>query len=185
MKIYTKKGDDGSTGLLFGGRVSKDSVQIELNGAVDETQAAIGLARAFSSDGEVGQLCIRLETDLWVLMAEVATLPENRNKLVPEKTLVVPSMIGWLENEIDRISTLFVMPREFVLPGGNAVSAYLDWARVTARRAERASAGYVQQIPETEVGRYLNRLSDLLWVMARWQDGEILKTKEVFRKEHD
>jgi cob(I)alamin adenosyltransferase len=179
VKIYTKKGDDGSTGLLFGGRVDKDAIQIELNGAVDETQAALGLARAFSASSELSQLCIYLERDLWVLMAEVATSSENRSKLVAKKTMVDASMVAKLEEEIDRISALFDMPREFVIPGGSPSSAFLDWARVTARRAERISLPYVRQNKDTEVGRYLNRLSDLLWTMARWQDGQILRTRDI------
>ncbi len=183
MKIYTKKGDDGSTGLLFGGRVSKNSIQVELNGVVDETQAAIGLVRAFARDEDLVRLCVHLETDLWVLMAEVATKPENRGKLVVGKTLVDTAMVSWLEEEIDRISALFEMPREFVIPGGNPISAYLDIARVTARRAERASVMFTQLASDTEVGRYLNRVSDLLWTMARWQDGEALKTRDVFERE--
>lgn len=163
--------------------MGKDSFQIELNGAVDETQAAIGLVRAHSNVEELNAVCLRLETDLWVLMAEVGTLKENRAKLSPGKTLVSLDMIDWIEHKVDEISSLFDMPREFVLPGNNLVSAYLDLARVTARRAERVAIAFVNAIEETNVGKYLNRLSDLLWVLARWQEGEHLRTRTMLGKE--
>lgn len=174
MKIYTKKGDDGSTGLYFGGRLAKDSVPIELNGAVDETQAVLGLVRSEATDPSLIELCIFLERELWILMAEVATSKNNRSKLVVGKSLVDEAMVERLEGEIDRIESLFAMPREFVVPGENKVAALLDFARTTARRAERRSLPYVAEMENSLVGKYLNRLSDLLWILARWQEGEAL-----------
>ena len=171
MRIYTRKGDDGTTGLLFGGRVRKDAGPIEINGAVDEAQAAIGVARAHGrGDAELAELCVALERDLYVLMAEVATLPENRSKLVAGVSLVTPEMVEGLEASIDRLTECFEMPTEFVLPGENLISASLDVARTTVRRAERlvVTSGSEGSL----VGAYLNRLSDLLWTMARWQEGE-------------
>ena len=94
VKIYTRGGDDGTTGLYFGGRVAKSSQPIEVNGAVDEAQAALGWARSLSEAvSRMNELLISLERDLWVLMAEVATLPENRRKLVAEKSLITPAMV--------------------------------------------------------------------------------------------
>ena len=176
-RIYTKKGDDGTTGLLFGGRVRKDSWRIELNGAVDEAQAAIGVARAETPAGsEANDRLIALARDLYVLMAEVATAPENRHKLTAGTTLVTEEMVAALEVGIDDLLTRFEMPSDFTVPGENRTSAALDLARTVVRRAERIAAGptAAEQAAtgDSLVGVYLNRLSDLLWAMARWQEGE-------------
>ena len=173
MRIYTRKGDDGTTGLLFGGRVAKHSPRIEVNGAVDEAQAALGLARAEAEAGsELDELLVDLERQLYVLMAEVATEPANRPKLVAGESLVTESMVRWLEERVDRLAERFPMPTEFVVPGANRRSAALDVARTVVRRAERAFvAGMGVAEAPSFAGPYLNRLSDLLWVMARWQDG--------------
>ncbi len=137
-RIYTKKGDDGTTGLLFGGRVRKDSWRIELNGAVDEAQAAIGVARAECAPGsEVNERLTALARDLYVLMAEVATAPENRHKLTAGSTLVTPDMVSALEAGIDDLLARFDMPSDFTVPGENRVAAALDVARTVVRRAER------------------------------------------------
>ena len=177
MRFYTGKGDDGSTGLLFGGRVRKNSPGIEANGAVDEAQAAIGLARAWTEPGsEVDSVLIRAERDLYVLMAELATSPENRNKLVADQTLVTVSMVTALEAVVDEIGERFELPKEFVIPGQDRVAALLDVARTVARRAERLALEVAA--PDSQVIPYLNRLSSLLWVAARWQEhGESLKSK--------
>lgn len=184
MRIYTKKGDDGTTGLLFGGRVSKSSARIELNGAVDEAQAALGMARAEAGPGsELDELLIELERDLYVLMAEVATAPENRHKLQAGKSLVSDEMIADLERHVDGLVERVTMPEEFVIPGQNRWSAALDLARTVVRRAERlvvAAAGAGELAEGSRVGPYLNRLSDLLWVMARWQEGdEHVRSREL------
>ncbi len=169
-KIYTKKGDEGTTGLLYGGRVRKDSWRIELNGAVDEAQAAIGLARAEAEPGsELHERLTALARDLYVLMAEVATAPENRTKLAAGSTLVSPDMISALEAGIDDLLERFDLPSDFTVPGENRVAAALDFARTVVRRAERIAVSEPQE--GSLVMAYLNRLSDLLWAMARWQEG--------------
>jgi len=169
-RIYTKKGDDGTTGLLYGGRVRKDSWRIELNGAVDEAQAAIGVARAETPVGsEVNDRLIWLARDLYVLMAEVATAPENRAKLVAGSTLVTADMVSALEARIDDLLARFDMPSDFTVPGENRVAAALDLARTIVRRAERLAVA--EPVAGSFVVAYLNRLSDLLWAMARWQEG--------------
>ena len=171
MRIYTRRGDDGTTGLLFGGRVAKSSARIELNGTVDEAQAALGLARAEAEPGsELDQLLVGLERDLWVLMAEVATAPRNRRKLVAGTTLVTAEMVAALETRIDELTGRTAMPEEFVVPGANRCSAALDVARTVVRRAERQVASTLGD--GSQVGPYLNRLSDLVWTIARWQEGD-------------
>jgi cob(I)alamin adenosyltransferase len=190
MKIYTRTGDDGTTGLLFGGRVAKDSDIITANGAVDEAQAALGLVRAEVERGsELDAMLVALERDLYVLMAEVATAPANRRKLKAGTSLVTDEMVSSLEGRIDRLSVLFPPIKDFVIPGHDRVSAGLDLARTIVRRAERAAltvfgpdpAGGVEEGPgPSHVGRYLNRLSDLLWTMARWQEqGDSLLSRQA------
>jgi len=177
-RIYTKKGDDGTTGLLYGGRVRKDSGQIELNGAVDEAQAAIGMARAESAPGsEVNELLTSLARDLYVLMAEVATAPDNRRKLTAGSSLVTADMVTSLESGIDDLLSRFDMPSDFTVPGENRLSAALDLARTIVRRAERLAVA--EPVDGSYVLPYLNRLSDLLWAMARWQEEEHPLSKQA------
>jgi cob(I)alamin adenosyltransferase len=186
MKIYTRKGDDGTTGLLYGGRVSKDSVLPSAYGTVDEAQAVMGIARAYAERGsELDQLLVGLERDLYVLMAELATDPANRHKLTPGQSLVTAEMVTALEVQIDELGTRFEPPTEFVVPGESLVAAQLDLARTVVRRAERDTIRALTELAElpdlpdppglegggTHCAAYLNRLSDLLWTMARWQEG--------------
>lgn len=180
MRIYTRRGDDGTTGLLYGGRVPKDSALPTAYGTVDEAQAVLGLARADCERGsELDTLLTRLERELWVLMGELATAPENRSKLEEGRTLVTEDMATALEAVIDDLSGRFEAPTEFVVPGQDRVAAVLDVARTVVRRAERHAVA--AELPEgSEVVRYLNRLSDLLWTMARWQEGgQSLATRSV------
>jgi cob(I)alamin adenosyltransferase len=171
VKIYTKTGDDGTTDLLYGGRVAKDGPVMELNGTVDEAQAVLGMARAeVEPDGELDVLLTQLERELYVLMAEVATAPENRPKLTEGKSLVTRAMVEVLEQRIDDIKMRFEMPADFVVPGANRASAALDLARTVVRRGERLYFGH--PVDGSVAGEYLNRLSDLLWAMARWAEGD-------------
>lgn len=176
VKIYTRHGDDGTTGLLYGGRVAKDSPAPTAYGAVDEAQAAIGLARA-EAEPELAEILLLIERDLWVLMGELATDRASRSKLVPGATLVSEEMVAKLETTIDAISERFDPPTEFVVPGQNRIGALLDVARTVVRRAERDSMPAVAE--GSVVVPYLNRLSDLLWTLARWQEGTSLPTRSV------
>ena len=176
--IYTKHGDDGTTGLFYGGRVAKDSTLPRAYGTADEAQAVLGVVRAEAGPGsEIESLLIPIMRDLWVLMAELATLPENRSKLTPGASSVTHEMVERLERVIDDLDTRFTPPTEFVVPGGNKVSAWLDVARTVVRRAERHSIAAAP--PPSHVVPYLNRLSDLLWTMARWNEGESLPVRDV------
>jgi cob(I)alamin adenosyltransferase len=176
MKIYTRKGDDGTTGLLYGGRVRKDDPAPVAYGDVDEAQAAIGLARAHApKGGELDQLLVSLERDLWVLMADLATDAANRDKLTPEVSLVTQGMVDHVEATIDTFTERTELPAEFVVPGEEPVAAFLDVARTVVRRAERSSLAAV--VEGSLVVAYLNRLSDLLWTLARWQEGSSLTAR--------
>lgn len=170
MKIYTRKGDDGTTGLYGGGRVPKDAAAPEAYGTVDEAQAAIGVARAgCERGGELDGMLVAVERDLWILMAELATDEANRHKLVAGASLVTPAMVAALEAAIDDVSARFEPPTEFVVPGEDPTAALLDVARTVVRRAERRAVAAT--VEGSEVGPYLNRLSDLLWTLARWVEG--------------
>ena len=182
VKIYTRKGDDGTTGLLFGGRADKDSEAIELNGAVDEAQAALGWARSLCDQGDPMNLQIAgLERDLWILMAEVATQLENREKLEIGRTRVSTAMIEALEAQIDAANAVVEMPTEFVVPGENQLSAALDVARTMVRRAERTAVTW--DVSESLVVPCLNRLSDLVWTLARVAEGPAHRTARSMTKE--
>jgi cob(I)alamin adenosyltransferase len=154
---------------------------VEANGAVDEAQAALGAVRAEVERGsELDDLLSGLERDLYVLMAELATVPANRHKLQPGVTLVTTGMVAALEEHIEELSRRFPPVTDFVVPGHDRVSALLDQARTVVRRAERLV--WAVQVDGSQVGPYLNRLSDLAWTMARWQeDGDSLLSRTLAR----
>lgn len=184
MRIYTRKGDDGTTGLLYGGRVSKSAPAPVAYGDVDEAQAAIGVARAHTErGGELDEVLVGIEADLWVVMAELATAAGNRHKLAAGKSLVTSEMVDRLEPLIDGFGARYDQPKEFVVPGQEPVSAYLDLARTVTRRAERSAVAAVSaqggELDQTQVVRYLNRLSDLLFVLARWRERGWIAAKDV------
>lgn len=171
MRIYTKTGDDGTTGLLYGGRVSKDDLRVEAYGTSDEAVAALGVARAASADPRLRETILRLQRELFRLGAELATARDNQDKLAPKGWKVTPEMTGALEGLIDAFEAETEMPKEFVIPGESPASAALDLARAIVRRCERrvvalARAGEA----DGEVVRYLNRLADLLFVLARYEE---------------
>lgn len=168
MKIYTKKGDEGETSLLYGGRVWKDDAGPEAYGAVDEAVSALGVARAAASEPLAGRI-LSLERDLFVVGAELATAPDNRSKLEPDVSLTTAGMVERLEMLIDQLVEEHPLPQEFVVPGENQVEAALEVARATVRRAERRAVTYLRSggLTGSTVPMYLNRLADLLYVLAR------------------
>ena len=173
-RIYTKTGDDGTTGLLFGGRVSKADPVPEACGTLDEAVAALGLARALAGEPAFEEGMLQVQRELFVLGADLATNPAERARLEPGVSLVTPEMVSRLETWIDELVLAHPLPQAFIVPGANPVSATLDVARGIVRRAERRvvdvrdSGAHVNEA----VLRYLNRLSDLLFVLARIEAGE-------------
>ena len=173
-RIYTRTGDDGTTGLLYGGRVSKADPVPEAVGSIDEVVAALGLARALANEPTLARDLLDLQRQLFVVAADVAANPNERGKLEPGVSLVTDEMVSALEARIDELVTAHPLPNAFVVPGANPVSAALDVSRSIARRAER---GVVRlrdggaAVTEPLV-RYVNRLSDLLFVLARMAAGE-------------
>jgi len=174
MRIYTRKGDTGTTGLLFGGdRVSKADLRTDAYGTTDEAVSALGLARAALGDGALSELVVRLQRELFVVGAELATHVDRRQKLTDGVTRVTAEMITALEREIDGLEAEHSMPAEFVIPGETMGGAALDLARTTVRRAERRAVALTNAgaLPNSQVVPYLNRLADLLFVVARAADG--------------
>jgi cob(I)alamin adenosyltransferase len=173
-RIYTKTGDDGTTGLLYGGRVSKADLATEAYGTTDEAVAALGLARSLCEDETMRADLLTLQRELFVVGADLATNPRERRKLKDEVSLVTSGMVSRLERRIDDLVAVHPLPDTFIVPGANPGSAALDVARSIVRRAERRVVDLEATGREVnpEILRYLNRLSDLVFVLARWQAGE-------------
>ena len=168
MKIYTKTGDQGQTGLLYGGRVWKDDPGPAAYGAVDEAVAAFGVARTLA-DGGLAESLLALQRDLFVVGAELATAPEKRSKLEPGVSLTTDEMVERLEDWIDETVADKGLPQEFVVPGEDPPEAALEVARTTVRRAERSVVSLARSgaLEGSQVPVYLNRLADLTYVLAR------------------
>jgi cob(I)alamin adenosyltransferase len=173
VKIYTRKGDDGTTGLWYGGRVPKHDGRPEAYGSVDEAAAALGVCRAAAERGsELYDDVLRIQNELFVCGAELATAPEASGRLEPGVSRVTAEMVDRLESDIDRYMERVDLPPKFVIPGGTELSARLDVARTAVRRAERrvSSLHHDGELDDDLVVRYLNRLSDALFAMARFAD---------------
>ena len=174
MRIYTRGGDDGTTGLLYGGRVDKSDPRTEAYGTTDEAVAALGMARVFIADSLLADLVLRLQRDLFVVGAELATATENSHKLRPGTTKVTAEMVDGLEEVIDDYVARIRMPEEFIVPGESRGSSFLDFARTVIRRAERQTVAMDRAglLSDREAVRYLNRLADLVFVLARYEEGD-------------
>ena len=173
VKIYTRKGDDGTTGLWYGGRVAKFAGRPEAYGSVDEAASALGLARAAAERGsELHDDILRVQGELFVVGAELATAPEAAERLEDGVSRVTPDMVDRLESDIDRYMERVDLPPKFVIPGGTELSARLDVARAAVRRAERrvSQLHHEGELTGDTVLTYLNRLSDALFAMARFAD---------------
>jgi cob(I)alamin adenosyltransferase len=174
-RIYTRKGDDGTTSLWYGGRVSKSDLRTEAYGAIDEAASALGAARALCEPGsELAADVLRLQDDMFIAGAELATAPEASDRLEDGVSRVTTEIVDDLETAIDRYMERVDLPPKFVIPGGNQLSGALDLARAIIRRAERRvvdldSAG---ELSSAIVLRFLNRASDLAYALARFADSD-------------
>jgi cob(I)alamin adenosyltransferase len=177
VKVYTKRGDDGTTGLLYGGRVDKHDLRTTAYGTVDETCSALGLARAeLGQDGGRADLhdeVLRVQRELFVVGAQLATLDEHWDRLEPGVSRVDEAMVDELDRRIDASVDRHPLPKEFVVPGGTRAAAALDLARTVCRRAEREVVAMDRAgiLPDQTALRYLNRCADLLYVLAREAEG--------------
>jgi cob(I)alamin adenosyltransferase len=167
MSIVTKTGDQGETSLMYGRRVAKGDHRVDAYGCVDELTAALGIARSICDDDFVSEQILAAQKDLIVLMGELATLPEDRERYLKDGFKLTDAAM------VDRVTAVIVdlekdkslYPKDWVIPGGTKISAALDFARTTCRHAERRVSELKDLNPE--VLRYLNRLSDLCWILAR------------------
>ena len=179
--VATGRGDDGTTGLLFGGdRISKDDPRTEAYGTIDEAVAALGLARAeLAIDAKHGTLphaiarlpevILRIQRELFVAGAELATAPGAADRQRPGETRVTAAMVAGLDELLDETEARVMLPKEFVVPGETRLSAALELARTIVRRAERRAVAVrkAEPLPDDQLVPYLNRLADLLWILAR------------------
>jgi cob(I)alamin adenosyltransferase len=163
MSFYTSKGDDGTTNLLGEGRVAKYHARIEAVGTLDESTAALGLARAQCRDPRSRRIVLEAQRDLYRLMAEVAATPENAEKF----RFIDSARVAWLEEHTDELSKRVEMPKEFILPGDSVAGAALSLARAVIRRAERRVVELfdAEELKNPDLQRYLNRLSSLCFVL--------------------
>jgi cob(I)alamin adenosyltransferase len=173
-RIYTRKGDDGTTSLWYGGRVAKTHVRTEAYGSIDEAGAALGVARSLCGpdDTELAADILRVQRELFVAGAELATAPEAEERLQEGISRIDDDMVAGLEPIIDRYMDRVDLPPKFVISGGTALSAQLDVARTVIRRAERRVVALMEEgeLASEAVMRYLNRASDLVFAMARFAD---------------
>ena len=173
-RIYTRKGDDGTTSLWYGGRVSKSDLRTEAYGTLDEAASALGVARSLctAEDAELAADILRLQDDLFIAGAELATAPEAAERLVDGVSRVTPEMAAELEELIDRYMDRVELPPKFVIPGGTQLSGQLDVARAVLRRAERRAVELASAdgLDSEELLRFLNRASDAAYAMARFAD---------------
>ena len=171
MSIVTKTGDQGSTSLMYKRRVSKCHPRVEAYGAVDELNSALGLARASASQRFVGEVIEPIQKDLVILMGELATAVEDLPRYVKDGfSLVTPDLTSRLDSSVKTIEAQDISFKGWATPGANIASAALDVARTVCRRAERRVCALQEsgQLNNPEIIVFLNRLSDLLWLLARW-----------------
>jgi cob(I)alamin adenosyltransferase len=177
VRIYTKKGDDGTTSLWYGGRVQKSDPRTEAYGSLDEAISVLGVARSLCGPAgreALGEDILQLQNYLFVAGAELATAPEAAERLEDGVSRVTDEMADSLDSEIDRYLEGVELPPQFTIPGGTQLSAQLDVARAVLRRAERRVVALREQdgLASEAILRFLNRASDLLFAMARATDEE-------------
>ncbi|HEY7001430.1 MAG TPA: cob(I)yrinic acid a,c-diamide adenosyltransferase [Candidatus Udaeobacter sp.] len=172
MSIVTKTGDQGETSLMYGHRVSKADARVDAYGCVDELTATLGLARSIATDRFISEQMLVAQKDLIVVMGELATAPGDRERFMKDgfhiTTSAMVERITAVITDLEKDKSLY--PKDWVIPGANRVSAALDFARTMCRRAERRIAAFSASDAEFngEILRYLNRLSDLCWILARY-----------------
>ena len=171
MKTFNKKGDSGETSLLYGVRVSKCDMRCEAYGTIDEVVSLLGLAKNFCQPS-IRDILSNVQRDLFTVGAELATPQERYPELAAKGKVIKPEMVQRLEDLIDDFEAKIDMPREFIIPGACASSATLDVARTVIRRAERRAVALKQaeQLVNERVLEYLNRLADLVFTLARYQE---------------
>ena len=174
-KIYTRYGDEGETGLLYGGRVSKADPRCEAYGTVDEAVSTLGLARSLVKTESLKDTIKAIQRDLFTVGAELATDHKEYAKLQKHFSVVTQEMIDHLEHLIDGLNQEITLPRAFIIPGASMGSSALDLSRSILRRAERHVVVLKEKglLANPHVLKYINRLADLIFVMARYEDRDL------------
>lgn len=172
MRVYTRSGDDGETGLLFGGRVPKTDLRCEAYGSTDQAVSAMGLARALSKDNYVQKILLQVQKEMFIVGAELSTTVENYELFTNNFNAITSEMVKRIESLIDELDDEIDLPSSFIVPGASPASAALDMARSLLRTSERRVVEMQQQeiLVNSEVLRYINRLSDLLFMLGRYED---------------
>ena len=175
MSVYTKTGDDGTTKLLYGGLISKTDKRCEAYGEADFAVSAMGLARAMSNDTYVKTILLKTQREMFTVMAELATDTKDYNKLETHFRTIEKENVSQIENWIDDLTEQIDLPDKFTIPGASIASGALDLARSSLRSAERRMVALYEtdMLTNKENLRYVNRLSDLLYVLARYEDREV------------
>lgn len=178
--FYTRKGDDGTTGMLGDKRVPKFSLRMEAIGTLDEANAALGVVRSQSCSTEIREIILKVQTQLYQIMSEVAATKEN----VALFSTIDAESVLWLEEETERISLKVTIPKQFIIPGDTAGGAYLALSRTIVRRTERRVSELIslKELENNEILRYLNRLSSLCFVLEIYENNLIGKGKQTLVK---
>ncbi|MBX3068573.1 MAG: cob(I)yrinic acid a,c-diamide adenosyltransferase [Microbacteriaceae bacterium] len=174
-RVYTRKGDDGTTSLLFGGRTSKGGELVDALGDLDEAVSALGLARSICAEPRICELLLRIQKELFVVSADLATNPKHRDRLKPGISIVTADAATQIEKEIDALVAEKPLEPVFLVPGTTQLEAAIDLARTVVRRGERhvIQARNAGSLVTEHVQKYLNRVSDLLFVMGRHAVGDL------------
>jgi len=174
MKTFNKRGDKGETSLLYGGRVAKSDPRCEAYGTIDEAVSLLGLARALTGKEQISRILYGIQQDLFIVGSELAIVAEEYHKLKAKQRLVTAEMVDRLERFIEDLEQKVEMPESFVIPGNSSSSAVLDVARTVIRRAERRVVALKNEnlVPNERVLAYLNRLADLVFTLARYEETE-------------
>jgi len=173
--IATRTGDTGDTGLLYGGRVRKTDARVDAYGAGDEAVSALGLARALCGDERVKSEIHLIQRDMFIVNSELATSTESRHLLEKHFPTVGAEMTQRIDELLAELEEAVELPRSFIIPGGSAGSGGIDLARTIVRRTERATVALLDsgELANAEVAKYLNRLSDCLFMLARFEDRDL------------
>tara|TARA_B100000470_G_C19732448_1_gene365208 strand:- start:268 stop:849 length:582 start_codon:yes stop_codon:yes gene_type:complete len=178
MKIYSRTGDDGTTGLFLGGRVPKNDLRCEANGEIDFAISAMGMARSLSKKDRTKNILLKIQRDLYTVSSELAVDTEKYNSFKKDFITIDENYVQKIEEWIDELTQVISIPNKFIIPGDSLVSSTLDLARSSIRTAERRIVELQDEakLNNQRILNYVNRVSDLLFTLARYEDSEISPT---------
>ncbi len=172
MKTFNKRGDEGETSLLFGHRDPKSSLRHEASGTLDEAVSCLGVARNVVTKDKTKEIILKIQNELFTVNAELVTKPEDYERFASSFTPVTDEMTNQLEGIIEELEPEIKLPKAFIIPGSNLASGWLDLSRAIVRRAERNTVALREsnEITNNAILHYLNRLADLLFILARYEE---------------